>query len=239
MTARTTQTPDPAAMAQALSAWMDGETLPDGVEEAQLLDWLDSDGAGRMAWQHWHLAGDMLRQSHADELVQTALPVETPAWMAGLQQALAQTRVASMNEEVLAERPGAQEVSPAEPVQPPAVQQAPVPQRIDRFDTGREPANDGIWRWKLAAGFASVAAVALLGWNVLTLQHQNGSMALLAQQTPAPEQPLAQAELPVQAVVADAGSLPETQLEEMLAAHAQVGGQSLLPELTVASLDVR
>jgi sigma-E factor negative regulatory protein RseA len=31
----------------------------------------------------------------------------------------------------------------------------------------RQAANDGVFRWKLVAGFASVAAVAAIGWNVL------------------------------------------------------------------------
>ena len=116
MTARTIQPPDPAAMAQALSAWMDGETLPGGVDETQLLDWMGIDESARMVWQDWHLAGDLLRQSHADELVQTALPVESAAWMAGLQQALSRTRVASSDEDVLAEMHGTQEVAVPEPV---------------------------------------------------------------------------------------------------------------------------
>ncbi|MDR0478232.1 MAG: sigma-E factor negative regulatory protein [Burkholderiaceae bacterium] len=31
---------------------------------------------------------------------------------------------------------------------------------------GRQAANDGVFRWKLASGFASVVAVAAIGWNV-------------------------------------------------------------------------
>ena len=242
MTARTIQPPDPAAMAQALSAWMDGETLPGGVDETQLLDWMGIDESARMVWQDWHLAGDLLRQSHADELVQTALPVESAAWMAGLQQALSRTRVASSDEDVLAEMHGTQEVAVPEPVQLPAVRQAPASHHVDHFETRREPANDGVWRWKLAAGFASVAAVALLGWNVLALQPQVNSLALLAQPSPLAGQQQTPAEPPTEPTppaMADAGSLPDHQLQDMLAAHAQIGGQSLLPDLTVASLDVR
>ena len=127
--------------------------------------------------------------------------------------------------------------------QAPAGLQA-APQRVDQSDTQRDAANDGLWRWKMAAGFASVAAVALLGWNVLTLQPQAGSMALMAQQSPAtvPQEQQSPAAAPAgqtALVMADSGALPEPQLEEMLAAHAQVGGQSLLPELTMASLDTR
>lgn len=90
-------------MAQALSAWMDGEALPDGVDQAQLLSWAASADAGRLAWCDWHLAGDVLRQSHADERVDASLPAPSVAWMGSLQQALAQTRVASMQEDVLSE----------------------------------------------------------------------------------------------------------------------------------------
>ena len=243
MTARTTPLTEPADMAQALSAWMDGEALPDGVDQAQLLSWAASADAGRLAWCDWHLAGDVLRQSHADELVDASLPATSVAWMGSLQQALAQTHVASMQEDVLSEVHGEGDATGQVLPQAPAGLQ-PAPQRVDQFDTQRDAANDGLWRWKMAAGFASVAAVALLGWNVLTLQPQAGSMALMAQQSPAtvPQEQQSPAAAPAgqtALVMADFGALPEPQLEEMLAAHAQVGGQSLLPELTMASLDTR
>lgn len=84
---------------------------------------------------------------------------------------------------------------------------------------GREPAaNDASFRWKLVAGFASLAAVVAVGWTVL-----GGSLAR-------PE--------PAQLAVAPAGTvLEETQrgvmirdarLDEFLAAHRQLGGASAL-----------
>lgn len=219
MIARTQPLSDPAELAQALSAWMDGEALPEGLDSSQLLDWAAQDTQARADWQGWHLAGDVLRQTHADAQVRTARPVESAAWMAGLQHALAQTQVASAREDVLDE---------------PAV--LPQPARVEQFDIRRESANDGAGRWKLAAGFASVAAVALLGWNVWTVQPQSGSMAMLAQRPAAAEHTLDAAPQAQMVAQGDAAQL-EPQLQAMVAAHAQIGGQSLLPELTVASMD--
>ena len=79
------------------------------------------------------------------------------------------------------------------------------------------PAND--WIWKLAAGVASVAAVAAVGWNVA------GGMAPTAQ----PQ--LATAPAPSVAAVAaanPASMMRDPRLDELLAAHRQFGGTSVL-----------
>lgn len=230
MTGPTLHTPEPALLAQSLSAWMDGEALPDGMDEKTLLAWMTQDIGAREAWQDWHVAGDILRQGHADAQLATWLPVESAQWMVRMQQALAATSVATEQEDVFAESPEQNRVSTAH--------------KPERFDTTRTPANDGVWRWKLAAGFASVAAVGLLAWNVLVMQPQSGGMALMTQAPSAQgvqaTTGVAPAGLPV-AALTDTGTtaeLPDTHLQELLVAHAQVGGQSLLPELTVASTDM-
>ncbi|WP_354003784.1 sigma-E factor negative regulatory protein [Ramlibacter aurantiacus] len=70
-----------------------------------------------------------------------------------------------------------------------------------------KPANDPVFRWKLAAGFASVAAVASIGWASL------GSVM---------------APTAAQLAAAPAGDnfvmIRDAQLDEMLAAHQQMGG---------------
>lgn len=87
-------------------------------------------------------------------------------------------------------------------------------------------ANDGSFRWKLVAGFASVAAFAAIGWSVI------GAGGVL----PGAQPQLASA--PQQAQGAAAGSvlarsepglmIRDTRLDEMLAAHRQLGGASAL-----------
>lgn len=79
-------------------------------------------------------------------------------------------------------------------------------------------ANDASFRWKLIAGFASLAAVAAIGWTAL------GSS--LARQEPAQL-----AGTPAGTVLAETQRgvvIRDARLDEFLAAHRQVGGASAL-----------
>lgn len=82
-------------------------------------------------------------------------------------------------------------------------------------------ANDGVFRWKWVAGAASLAAVVTLVWQVV------GTSAVepAAQwaQNSAPPGVVQQAEWTPQGVL-----VRDPQLEAMLAAHRQYGGQSAL-----------
>lgn len=85
----------------------------------------------------------------------------------------------------------------------------------------RGPAsNDGNFRWKLVAGFASMAAVSAIAWNASGLL------------VPASTPQLAQAPAPQQVVVASPQGpmMRDARLEELLAAHKQLGGASALQE---------
>lgn len=87
---------------------------------------------------------------------------------------------------------------------------------------GRESANDPARPWKLVAGLASVAALAVVGWNLAT--GEAGSVARLASVpgvTPAAPSNAAGDTGP--AVV-----LRDPQLDQLLAAHKQLGGTSAL-----------
>ena len=102
-----------------------------------------------------------------------------------------------------------------QPVAPPALAQ-PLPQPV--VSDLRPAAND--WMWKLAAGVASVAAVAAVGWNLW-----GGSAAPTAQ----PQ--LATAPAAASVPVVEAGvptMMRDARLDELLAAHRQFGGTSLL-----------
>lgn len=80
----------------------------------------------------------------------------------------------------------------------------------------RAAAND--WRWKMAAGFASVAAVAAIGWNL------TGSSI-----GPASQPQLAAAPAGVSAAALQPASMiRDPQLDRLLAAHRQLGGATAL-----------
>lgn len=207
-----------AAMQQALSAWMDGESLPSGVDADSLLQWAALQQKGRHAWQDWHLAGDVLREAPAFDAQPFQQPqgVGSAGWHVRLQQTLASTRVASEEQDIFGE---------------PATLPAPhVPVKV--ASGAREAANAPVWRWKMAAGFASVAAIGMLAWNMLGLQPGAApatapveQMALVGTTPPKSEMQ--------SAAVEASGNDP--YLHDMLLAHAQLGGQSLLPDLTTAS----
>ncbi|HEX5285942.1 MAG TPA: sigma-E factor negative regulatory protein [Polaromonas sp.] len=85
----------------------------------------------------------------------------------------------------------------------------------------RGPAsNDANFRWRLVAGVASLAAVSAIAWNASGLL-VTASAPQLAQ-TPAPQQLVVAS--PQGPMVRDA------RLEELLAAHKQLGGTSALQE---------
>lgn len=125
-----------------------------------------------------------------------------PAFMARLREQLAQ--------EALPERPHASV--------PVTVVAAGLP----------EAANASVFRWKMVAGFASLAAVAAIGWTSLTSLQGAGAGAQLAavpeRSSPAPVAPVV--------AVADADGqqvmLRDPRLDELLAAHKQFGSTSAL-----------
>lgn len=85
----------------------------------------------------------------------------------------------------------------------------------------RGPAsNDANFRWRLVAGVASLAAVSAIAWNASGLLVAASAPQLA--QTPAPQQLVVAS--PQGPMVRDA------RLEELLAAHKQLGGTSALQE---------
>ncbi|MDB5913931.1 MAG: Sigma-E factor negative regulatory protein-like protein [Ramlibacter sp.] len=89
---------------------------------------------------------------------------------------------------------------------------APAPVRPDRA-----AAND--WRWKLVAGFASVAAVTAVGLNMIGAPVGNSAQPQLAAAPGAA----------AQATQASASSMiRDPRLDQLLAAHRQFGGATAL-----------
>lgn len=97
--------------------------------------------------------------------------------------------------------------------QEPGARPQPLP-REAHVGRGEHPsAND--WSWKIAAGVASVAAVAALGWNMF-------GVAAPAAQPQLAAAPVAPQQAAAPAVIRD------PQLDRLLAAHRQYGGATAL-----------
>jgi sigma-E factor negative regulatory protein RseA len=97
----------------------------------------------------------------------------------------------------------------------PAVEVARVPP----VRTPAEAANDASFRWKLVAGFASVTAVGAIAWSMVGTQPNAGAPRLAA--------------VPPGAVLASSERGPmirDPRLDELLAAHRQLGGASALQQ---------
>lgn len=133
-----------------------------------------------------------------------------PDFMAGLRAQLAQEGVAAR---------------PQLPTQPEVV--APVME---------EAANASVFRWKMVAGFASLAAVAAIGWTSMSTLQDGGALnpAGGAQLVLSPEPGPGGADTAAPGVAvadADTGSqvmIRDPRLDELLAAHKQFGSTSTL-----------
>lgn len=103
----------------------------------------------------------------------------------------------------------------------PQPQVAPIVMRSD-WTAGRA-ANDGTMRWKMLAGVASMAAVAAVGWSVVGT---GPSRTAVQPQLAAAPQPAAESEVLARG---QAGvMIRDARLDELLAAHRQLGGASAL-----------
>jgi len=200
-------TPSDPLTREILSALADGELA--GAEFAVALEACQRDGDAAFAsWSSYHLIGDVLRSpasglraADAQFLARFNQRLNSPLSQPFGGQAYAQdSKAYSADLE-----PVAQKIQPAMVSGP------------DR----RAASNDGSFRWKLVAGFASLAAVTSVAWNISGLS------------SPASTGQLAQAQLPLQQVLVASPQGPvlrDARLEELLAAHRQLGGRSALQE---------
>jgi sigma-E factor negative regulatory protein RseA len=81
-------------------------------------------------------------------------------------------------------------------------------------------ANDSVFRWKMLAGVAAVAAVGSILWATVGAPAGSGG-AQLAQVSPAP---------PTAVVSGDVIMIRDPRLDDLLAAHKQFGGASALQQ---------
>lgn len=185
---------------EQLSALADGAL--DGAELAEALD-AACDGDALATWATYHLIGDVMRST---DLAQP-----------GDSELLRKLRVQ------LAQEP-ARPVLVASEVQ--SLDTQPAALAISPVLQGREAANAAVWRWRMVAGLASVAALAIGTWTLVGglggSDAAVGSGAVMAS-SGAP----AGSSTPVASVAPRAAAAPQMlrdpRLDELVAAQKQLG----------------
>ena len=106
-----------------------------------------------------------------------------------------------------------------EPVRPVVIQSSRIP-----VTNNLPSANASIFRWKMLAGLASFALVGVVGLNLWTPSGLQGDAQIAVQNTVVPSQPttLVAADTAVGTMIRD------ERLDELMAAHRQLGGHSAL-----------
>ncbi|RZI68510.1 MAG: anti-sigma factor [Variovorax sp.] len=194
----------------------------EGEELAQLVDRLGADDALQATWRTYHAVGDVLRAGRS------APCSDGGAFLARFQERLAA------------------EPALVRPTSVPAVAAPVIP------DLPREAANEPVFRWKLIAGAASLAAAAAIGWNWVgsglgtpPVGAQMAQQSQPAQLAPAGNESSVLAALqgaavgsgsqaPTRVVVGnDRGSaqvmLRDPRLDQLLEAHRQASGGAQMP----------
>ncbi|MDR0226197.1 MAG: sigma-E factor negative regulatory protein [Burkholderiaceae bacterium] len=204
---------------EQLSAMADGELSSTELQAA--LAYAESE-AGQQAWRMYHLVGDVLRSPELAHHSRHDV-------LSGVRAQLA--------------------LEPRRPlvsVAPEQLEQIARPSLGKAVANGaplRDAANASVFRWKMAAGFASVAAVAAIGWSVMlgapsgtAVPGQGPALAVLGPTAPAGEGqefPLG-ATAQSSSVVAVAGPngqsvmLRDPRLDALLASHPQFSGPATL-----------
>ena len=215
---------------EQISALADGQLDGDGF--AQAMGHIGEADDLRATWSTYHLIGDVLRSS---ELARGAADIDFVTRL--------QNKLAAEPRPVLVEMPDRAVVWQAE-----GNGMAQTPSAMGQ----REPkaSNGDLFRWKAVAGFASLAAVAAIGWNSFAVVSGGASNAVLA--SAAPDQaravqaassvggaggdtafnraPLFAASVPVTVAGSDAPQIMirNPRLDEFLAAHSQATAGSVM-----------
>ncbi len=189
----------PIATEELLSALVDGELDAAGCSAALLPGQQGSEVAQQ--WQTYHLIGDVLR-ANSMQFAGTgqgtdALFVSRFSQRLGESLALEQIAPVSTNLQVSRSQPAV----------------------VADF-AAKRAANDGDMRWKMLAGFACMGTVAALAWSVSGFGSGDAARQM-AQAAPGAAQGQVLVASPQGPMVRDA------RLEELLAAHKQMGGTSL------------
>lgn len=151
---------DDAELKQMLSALADGELPSEDCQ--QLLQHLATQGVDAQAdapfavWERYQIVGECLRTPGLHHVA-----ADSSAFLARLRDRLAD------------ENPVRPASAKAEPRLQPAPALAPV-----GGNAGVEAANASVFRWKLVSGFASIAAIAAIGWNSMSGMSSGEEMQL-------------------------------------------------------------
>lgn len=175
---------------ELMSALADGQLHDD--ELALTWQMLEQSDDAVISWNHYHLIGDVLRSPAASSRV--AASVDSSSF------------VNRLNLKLHAEELHGRAAGPS--AQPAA--------HLSQRGTA---ANDDVFRWKLLAGFASLAAVSVITWTAI------GPLGL---STTSPQ--LVQGRDAAQVLVASPQGVivRDARLNELLAAHKQLGSMSAL-----------
>ncbi len=176
-----------------VSELVDGQLR--GQDFARAVESIHTDAGSRAAWHSYHVIGDVLR---SPELAEHAADANFLARF--------QSRLAADTDSMLARG----RVSPTSAASDVSVQ-----------STGhRASANQSVFAWKFAAGFASLAAVVAIGWNVAGGFNGSAGGSQLAQAVPSASTALVGTESAVM--------IRDPNLDALLAAHKQFGSTSAL-----------
>ncbi|UUZ78332.1 sigma-E factor negative regulatory protein [Polaromonas sp. P1(28)-13] len=191
---------------ELMSALADGQLAGDDLAAA--LQACQQGDSALASWDTYHLIGDVLRSPAP------VVQVADRGFLDRLNQRL-------KHEEPLVGAPHA----PVASVDLDAATQANAKPVSDLIHHRGPASNDGNFRWKLVAGFASLAAVAAIAWNASGLLAPVTAPPQLAQVAQ-----VAQVSVPQQVLVASPQGpmVRDARLEELLAAHKQLGGASAL-----------
>ena len=187
---------------ERLSALADGELMQE--EFPALFQACAQDSGAFGSWNTYHVIGEVLRSPGST--VQSA----DFAFLARLNQQLAKEPSFGTGPRPLAPLAGVDSIHTS----------------VSVVGEHRGPAsNDGNFRWKMVAGFGCAAAVSAIAWSVtgLMLPAAGPQLAQLGAS--------AGGAAPQQVVVASPQGLMvrDARLEELLAAHKQLGATSALP----------
>lgn len=186
---------------ERVSALMDGQLRSQEFAHAVLAACDDADA--QETWDTYHLIGDVLRAGAAAH-VHTA-----PDFAARVQ--------ARLQAEGVAKVPVAEVTS-----------QGPASGVVQPLSSRQQAANTDSFRWKMVAGFASLAAVAAIGWNSASTVWAPTAAPQLAQAPQSVASPLVAVAVPSMGQGGGAVMLRDPQLDDILAAHKQQGGSSAL-----------
>ena len=178
---------------ELVSALADGQLSGEALVQA--LDWLEVSDEARANWHAYHLVGDVLRSGE-----QAALGANDSVFVARLRSRLKGELVYRQPELAVDLLAG----------------DAQTRSTTGRIENTTESANDTSWRWRLVAGFASAAAVAVIAWELVAALATPVAAPQLARVEVRPEQEQPQI------------MIRDPLLDELLAAHQQSGGISAL-----------